>query len=43
MFRATYPGKLQLEEIQRPLDVAVKYGFMKPVKAQDIVIDTLKE
>jgi NitT/TauT family transport system substrate-binding protein len=42
MFRARYPGKIEIDAIQRPLDVAVKYGFIKPVRAEDIVIDTLK-
>jgi hypothetical protein len=40
--QARYPGKLNLESIQWPLDAAIKYGVLKPVRAQDIVIDTLK-
>jgi NitT/TauT family transport system substrate-binding protein len=43
MLHAHYAGRIDLESIQRPLDVAIKYGFIKPVKAQDIVIDTLKD
>ena len=39
--QARYPGRLNLELIQRPLDAAIKYGVLKPVRAQDIVIDTL--
>jgi NitT/TauT family transport system substrate-binding protein len=41
MLVARYAGRIDLDAIQRPLDVAIKYGFIKPVKAQDIVIDTL--
>jgi NitT/TauT family transport system substrate-binding protein len=40
---ARYPGRLNLESIQLPLDAAIKYGALKPVRAQDIVIDTLKD
>jgi NitT/TauT family transport system substrate-binding protein len=43
MPHARYPGRLNLESIQRPLDAAIKYGALKPVRAQDIVVDTLKE
>jgi NitT/TauT family transport system substrate-binding protein len=43
MVRPHYAGTINLESIQRPLDVAIKYGFIKPVRAEDIVIDTLKD
>ena len=43
MARAYYPGTLDLHSIQLPLDAAAKYGAIKPIRAQDIVIDALKD
>jgi hypothetical protein len=43
MARAHYPGALNPDTIQLPLDAAVKYGAIKPIRAQDIIIDTLKD
>ena len=43
MVRAHYPGALDPDLIQFPLDAAAKYGAIKPIRARDIMIDTLKD
>jgi NitT/TauT family transport system substrate-binding protein len=43
MARAHYPGTLNPLTIQPPLDAAAKYGAVKPIRAKDIIIDTLND